>query len=188
MLLNVCELCVCVCFNWIASNSDLSRWRNDRPSFHSPLKVYTHKHTTNYIFTSFRLNPLMYLPLFLFAFPISQLHRIEYVHSRHLIYRDVKPENFLIGRTSTRREKIIHIIGEFVVNAIGFSSAPEAFHHSLALSLLRLLSRQFEGESRRGEGGGQYVRHVGVAWLYDAYFSKSPTRRPLVLLTLRSIQ
>lgn len=39
-----------------------------------------------------------------------QLHRIEYVHNRHLIYRDVKPENFLIGRNSTRREKIIHII------------------------------------------------------------------------------
>ncbi|XP_055705995.1 casein kinase I isoform X1 [Phlebotomus papatasi] len=38
------------------------------------------------------------------------LHRIEYVHGRHLIYRDVKPENFLIGRTSTKREKIIHII------------------------------------------------------------------------------
>uniref|UniRef100_A0A6M2DTJ0 non-specific serine/threonine protein kinase n=1 Tax=Xenopsylla cheopis TaxID=163159 RepID=A0A6M2DTJ0_XENCH len=38
------------------------------------------------------------------------LHRIEYVHGRHLIYRDVKPENFLIGRNTTKREKIIHII------------------------------------------------------------------------------
>jgi len=38
------------------------------------------------------------------------LHRIEYVHSKHLIYRDVKPENFLIGRSSNRKDRLIHII------------------------------------------------------------------------------
>lgn len=41
---------------------------------------------------------------------IQLLHRIEYVHTRHLIYRDVKPENFLIGRSSNKKDKVIHII------------------------------------------------------------------------------
>ena len=43
---------------------------------------------------------------------VFQLHRIEFVHSKHLIYRDVKPENFLIGRSSNHKDKTIHIIGE----------------------------------------------------------------------------
>ncbi|CAH1995148.1 unnamed protein product [Acanthoscelides obtectus] len=41
---------------------------------------------------------------------IQLLHRIEYVHSKHLVYRDVKPENFLVGRKNSKKENTIHII------------------------------------------------------------------------------
>jgi len=41
---------------------------------------------------------------------IQLLTRIEFIHSKHLIYRDVKPENFLIGRTSMKKDKVMFIV------------------------------------------------------------------------------
>jgi len=35
---------------------------------------------------------------------------VEFVHSKLLIYRDVKPENFLIGRASSSKRDTIFII------------------------------------------------------------------------------
>uniref|UniRef100_I3MVW2 non-specific serine/threonine protein kinase n=1 Tax=Ictidomys tridecemlineatus TaxID=43179 RepID=I3MVW2_ICTTR len=41
---------------------------------------------------------------------IQLITRMEYVHTKSLIYRDVKPENFLVGRPGTKRQHVIHII------------------------------------------------------------------------------
>lgn len=41
---------------------------------------------------------------------IQLITRMEYVHTKSLIYRDVKPENFLVGRPGSKRQHSIHII------------------------------------------------------------------------------
>ncbi len=40
----------------------------------------------------------------------QMLDRIEQVHKRGLVYRDVKPENFLLGRRESRERNIIHLV------------------------------------------------------------------------------
>ena len=41
---------------------------------------------------------------------IQLIQRLQFVHEKHLIYRDIKPENFLLGRRSSKKENVIHII------------------------------------------------------------------------------
>ncbi len=38
------------------------------------------------------------------------LHRLEHLHSRGFIYRDVKPENCCVGRASRGRADLVHLV------------------------------------------------------------------------------
>jgi len=41
---------------------------------------------------------------------IQVIDLLEYIHSKHLIHRDVKPDNFLIGQVLTEKENVIHVV------------------------------------------------------------------------------
>ena len=39
-----------------------------------------------------------------------QLSRVQTIHEKNLIYRDVKPDNFLIGRPKSKAANVIHVV------------------------------------------------------------------------------
>ncbi|XP_039291354.1 casein kinase I-like [Nilaparvata lugens] len=41
---------------------------------------------------------------------IKLLTRFEHIHSKRIVYRDVKPENFVIGPPSSRKEKTVFVV------------------------------------------------------------------------------
>lgn len=45
----------------------------------------------------------------------QMLLRVQTIHEKHLIYRDIKPDNFLVGRPGTKAADIVHVVdfGEY---------------------------------------------------------------------------
>lgn len=39
-----------------------------------------------------------------------QLSRVQTIHEKNLIYRDIKPDNFLIGKPGTKTANVIHVV------------------------------------------------------------------------------
>ncbi|KAF2479902.1 putative casein kinase [Neohortaea acidophila] len=40
----------------------------------------------------------------------QMLSRVQTIHEKNLIYRDIKPDNFLIGRQGTKGQNVIHVV------------------------------------------------------------------------------
>ncbi|KAG6860623.1 hypothetical protein C0995_009272 [Termitomyces sp. Mi166 len=43
-------------------------------------------------------------------FSIKTISRVQTIHEKNLIYRDIKPDNFLIGRPGTKGSNVIHVV------------------------------------------------------------------------------
>jgi serine/threonine protein kinase len=57
-------------------------------------------------------DPLCACQLHVLSFLLAhQVSRIQSVHDKSLIYRDIKPDNFLIGVPGTKNANVIHLIG-----------------------------------------------------------------------------
>lgn len=41
---------------------------------------------------------------------LLQISRVQSVHERNLIYRDIKPDNFLIGRPGTKYANMVFLV------------------------------------------------------------------------------
>lgn len=41
---------------------------------------------------------------------LLQISRVQTIHEKNLIYRDIKPDNFLIGRPGTKNANLVHVV------------------------------------------------------------------------------
>lgn len=68
---------------------------------------------------------------------IQLINLIEAFHSRGILYRDTKPQNFLLGLPNTSRWHVIHIIGK----SGGHFAQHNHFHSSCRLGLLQEVAK-----------------------------------------------
>jgi casein kinase 1 len=67
----------------------------------------------------------------------QMLSRVQTIHEKNLIYRDIKPDNFLIGRPASKAADIIHVVD------FGTSTAHLPFLSASVLTLPVGMAKQY---------------------------------------------
>lgn len=100
------------------------------------------------------------------------------MHQKGIVFRDIKPENFVIGRHSMKRDNCIHIIGENIFRRLHILSS-NIFHILITLTDFGLAKEYIDHETkmhipmrekRSLTGTARYMSintHLGKGIIYD---------------------